>query len=431
MSKPITSLDSLSNQPWIQAELSYVQQILDYLFEEEARQAPAVAKVFRGFSIARGKLLRPLLVLLGARTAAAEFHPGYPEKQPDPPTPQVLRGMRDRDAKILDKLKRTGWSSSAGINEEIETWKQQPPFPGALPRRIYLLAASLELLHLATLVHDDVIDEAHIRRGKVSVWKQIGASQAVLLGDLMLSLTFALVSHGAQPETGQLLSGMVRVMCRSEFFQVEDRNRFLRLLKNPSRRRYIRIITGKTALLFSLALHVGAREMGASPGSVQMLRRAGYYLGLAFQIQDDILDFKGDQKKFGKQLGQDLKDGQLTLPVIEALRRHPKKTEKMQEPSEAPGTGKSRGNQVARDNSLRKKQLIKAIVDFRQGDDSQFPLILDSLRVLGGFSGAENEAQNYTIRAEAEIHRACDGIGITQIKELLINLNTVLTSRRY
>ncbi|WP_052078644.1 polyprenyl synthetase family protein [Spirochaeta lutea] len=410
MSKPITSLDSLCKQPWIQAELSYVQSILDYLLDEEARQAPEVARVLRGFSAARGKLLRPLLVILGARTEGSGpevYPPGYPSQKSGAPGTAELSRILRHDHGFLTRLKRSGWTVSAKEHQEILEWKNQPAFPGGLPRRIYLLAASLELLHLATLVHDDVIDGSTQRRGLPAVWKQIGASQAVLLGDLLLSLTFALVSHGAEPQTGQLLSSMVRVMCRSEFFQAEDRERFFTLLQNPSRRRYVRVITGKTALLFSLAFHVGAREMGAEGSRAQMLRRAGYYLGLAFQIQDDILDFKGDPKRFGKPLGQDLRDGQITLPVIEALKS-------------------SQKNERVR--------LIQGIRRFKSGDENAFSEILEEIETAGGFVAAHNEAHTYMVRAEAEIDRVFqDGpsSGHEGLRTTLVDLNTLLASRRY
>src|SRR5690606_27309201 len=147
-------------------------------------------------------------------------------------------------------------------------------------------------------------------------------------------------------------------------------------------RRYHRIITGKTALLFSLALSAGAREMGAPESSIQLLRRGGYHLGLAFQIQDDILDFLGAKNRFGKPLGQDLRDSQLTLPVIEALLSY----------------GKDDGGAA---------ELRRRILDFRAGDEAVFQEIVYRIQGLGGFDAADQKSRTHLERASRELGEAC------------------------
>ena len=205
----------------------------------------------------------------------------------------------------------------------VESWKKSVPFPGGLPNSLYLLAVAVELLHLASLAHDDVIDQSPIRRGKPSAPALLGPSGAVLAGDLLLTLCFALVNEVASGPVAQTLSGMVRLMVRSELAQSAERLRFGAILEGtlplPGRRQYLRTIGGKTALLFAMAPATGAAETGARGPLLKKLESFGFSLGLAFQMVDDLLDLKPGEA-FRKKEGQDLLDGQLTLPLILGLK---------------------------------------------------------------------------------------------------------------
>lgn len=181
--------------------------------------------------------------------------------------------------------------------------------------KVRRLAAAIEMLHMATLVHDDIIDEALVRRGIRTLHAISGSRAAVLIGDWLFAAAFSLIAEYADGEAARGLSRLVSRLCASEIRQSEDRFRV-----NPSIRRYLRTIAGKTALLFSLSFYVGARESGCEPAVSHTLRRLGYCLGMGFQVIDDILDFEGTDAQTGKPTGSDLAQGVFTLPVVMGLR---------------------------------------------------------------------------------------------------------------
>jgi heptaprenyl diphosphate synthase len=182
-------------------------------------------------------------------------------------------------------------------------------------------AAAIELLHLATLVHDDIVDQAALRRGEPAFYRKIGASKAVLYGDFLLAASFQAVSRDVGADSARALAELVTVMAVSEIQQLNDRYQV-----PVSPRRILRKTMGKTALLFSLCLYVGAREGGRSEPISAGLRRAGYSLGMAFQIQDDLLDWTGDPRVMGKPIFEDLTSGVYTWPVALAWRQDPQRT---------------------------------------------------------------------------------------------------------
>jgi heptaprenyl diphosphate synthase len=185
----------------------------------------------------------------------------------------------------------------------------------AEPCRIDRLAAAIELLHVATLVHDDIIDDAPKRRGRSSLHASIGVKEAVLAGDWLFSRCFLLSSECAEPENARSLARLIAAVCSSEISQDLAKYRF-----SPSVRFYLRTIAGKTAALFSLALYAGASEAKAGSRTEQTLRRAGYDIGMAFQIIDDILDFESLEDIVQKPVGKDIAEGLCTLPLIYALK---------------------------------------------------------------------------------------------------------------
>ena len=182
------------------------------------------------------------------------------------------------------------------------------------PRRIERLAAAVELLHMATLIHDDILDEAPIRRGKPSLHSSIGVKEAVLAGDWLFSRCFLLGAESAGPENARGLARLISAICSSEIAQDAAKFSF-----DASPRGYFRTIEGKTAALFSLALYVGASEAKAGKKTEQSLRRAGYCVGMAFQVMDDILDFESEEEVARKPVGRDIAEGLCTLPLIYAL----------------------------------------------------------------------------------------------------------------
>jgi heptaprenyl diphosphate synthase len=178
----------------------------------------------------------------------------------------------------------------------------------------YRLAAALEMLHVATLIHDDVIDDSPLRRGVPAPHTRFGRRDAVLMGDFLLSRCFLLAADYTSPRNAVNLARVVSIICTMEIEQNSGRFK-----SSLSRRAYMRKILGKSALLFSLACFVGAHEAKAPKDICERLRRAGYNMGMAFQIIDDILDYAGEQGQVRKPLGRDIAEGLITLPVICAL----------------------------------------------------------------------------------------------------------------
>lgn len=185
---------------------------------------------------------------------------------------------------------------------------------GKIREKHYSLAAALEMLHMATLVHDDVIDDSPLRRGQPAVHTRYGKRDAVLIGDYLLSRCFLLTAKYTSPKNALNLAHLISVICTMEIEQNNDRFK-----SNVSLRSYMRKILGKSALLFSLACYAGAYEAKAPQETCVRLRRAGYNIGIAFQIIDDILDYIGDKEKMRKPPGNDITTGLITLPALCAL----------------------------------------------------------------------------------------------------------------
>jgi heptaprenyl diphosphate synthase len=188
----------------------------------------------------------------------------------------------------------------------------------AAAKKIPYIASALELLHTATLVHDDVLDNAEFRRGIPTLHTKFGTVNAILAGDWLFSKSFRLVAEWADQRSARILARFVGQVCSAEINQDIGKFSF-----STSRREYLRTIAGKTAALFSLALHVGAFEAGCDLYVTQTLRRAGYDIGMAFQIIDDILDYESDDATLKKPVGNDLREGLCTLPLTFAMERDP------------------------------------------------------------------------------------------------------------
>jgi heptaprenyl diphosphate synthase len=183
------------------------------------------------------------------------------------------------------------------------------------PEKFYQLSAAVEMLHMATLIHDDVIDDSPLRRGLPTLHTRFGKREAVLMGDFLLSRCFAITADHASVENGSFLAKAVGHICGSEISQAEDI-----FSLEISVRRYLRRIAGKTSLLFSLSFYVGSAESKCKRSLTNTLTRVGYNIGMGFQIIDDILDYTGARSTLGKPSGRDLKEGVITLPLIYALK---------------------------------------------------------------------------------------------------------------
>ncbi|MDI3327369.1 MAG: polyprenyl synthetase family protein [Alicyclobacillaceae bacterium] len=176
-------------------------------------------------------------------------------------------------------------------------------------------AAALEMIHMATLVHDDVIDQADTRRGKPTMKAAWGDQMALYAGDFLLARALELLATVSDRRLHETTAGAIAEMCLGELEQIHDLFR-----SDQSLFRYFRRIRRKTALLMAVSCFVGARVSEADAPKTRTLWRFGYHLGMAFQIIDDILDLTGDVSVLGKPVGHDLVQGNLTLPVLLALR---------------------------------------------------------------------------------------------------------------
>ena len=187
---------------------------------------------------------------------------------------------------------------------------------GAQGPRCVRLACVVELLHTATLIHDDVVDQAPLRRGRPSLNAQWGDDASVLVGDHLYSKSFAMLVRDNDRAVMETLARSTVSMTEAEVFQLELKRRGV-----TTEADYIRIITQKTASFMSACCRIGGLLGAVSPAQVDALTRYGLEVGVAFQLSDDSLDFVADQDRLGKAIGADLREGKRTLPLIAMLER--------------------------------------------------------------------------------------------------------------
>jgi geranylgeranyl pyrophosphate synthase len=180
------------------------------------------------------------------------------------------------------------------------------------------MATAIELMHTATLVHDDAIDKSAVRRGKPTVNAVWGEERAVLLGDYVFARAGEFAAETGNLRVIKLFSQTLQTISSGEIVQTNDAFKL-----EQTRQHYLDRIAGKTASLFSLSTISGAILSEAPESSVKILKDYGFNLGVAFQIVDDILDFVGTEEEMGKPIGSDLTQGTLTLPAMLLLEQYP------------------------------------------------------------------------------------------------------------
>lgn len=240
---------------------------------------------------------------------------------------------------------------------------------GGVTERTYRGATLVELLHTATLVHDDVVDGAEKRRGLPSinaVWKN---KVAVLMGDYLLSRGLLIAVEGEDFDFLKVITNTVKRMSEGELLQIKKTQKL-----DIDEETYFRIISDKTASLLSTCCEIGALSTSENEEYTIAMRNFGEYLGLAFQIRDDILDYIGSTKIIGKTIGADIKDKKITLPLIYALKKAPKN---------------------------ESKQIIKLIKNGKKKNN--ISEILDFVKSYEGIEYANNVALNYSEKAINEL----------------------------
>jgi len=247
-----------------------------------------------------------------------------------PPSLDLLLKLAGPDMRAVDKLIREHMDSPVPVIPALAdhliagSAKRLRPLLtiaaarlcGARDDACLKLAAAVEFIHTATLLHDDVVDSSQLRRGRVAAHLIWGAPASVLVGDFLFARSFELmVGAGSMPAL-EVLARASRVISEGEVLQL-TRSHDLELSQDV----YIEIIKAKTAELFAAAAEAGAISAGTPPERRRALRKFGQDLGLAFQLIDDALDYSGDAETLGKNPGDDFREGKVTLPLLLAMRR--------------------------------------------------------------------------------------------------------------
>jgi len=219
-----------------------------------------------------------------------------------PPSPQV-RPLVEHVKRYRGKMLRPAISLLAGRCF------------GEIGRPQHEVGAVIEMIHVATLVHDDVLDRSDLRRGIATVNRKWGNHAAVLLGDYLFATAFSLSANLEDRLASRYLSWITGMVCQGEILQIQEAGNV-----DLPEEVYLDVIEKKTAFLFSAAARVGAEYAGAPEAAAAALADYGMKLGTAFQIIDDCLDLTGDEERVGKTLGTDAKQGKVTLPVIHFLK---------------------------------------------------------------------------------------------------------------
>ena len=248
------------------------------------------------------QVLRPIAADLGAvETCLA----GTLRQTSDPAVRELLDflidspGKRIRPALLLLSAKAAG--GEGGSQSSNETTIK--------------VAAAVELIHMASLVHDDLIDGATVRHHRPSVNARWGTAVSIALGDHLCSMAFGLIADCEEPRLFAILGPGLCAMCEGELLQVADRSDF-----DLSEQHCLAVIEKKTAAFFGACCHIGASAANGDPDTCSALERFGFHLGMAFQIVDDCKDLLSDQKDLGKQPGQDWLAGDVTLPLLHGVR---------------------------------------------------------------------------------------------------------------
>ncbi|SHE43258.1 heptaprenyl diphosphate synthase [Seinonella peptonophila] len=233
------------------------------------------------------------------------------------------------------------------------------------------IAIVLELIHMATLVHDDVIDNAETRRGKPTVKAKWDNRIALLSGDYILACALQELCKFQDQRIHRVLSHEMLEMCRGEIEQIRDLYQ-----AELTIHRYLQRIKRKTALLIMVSCQLGAMVSQTSEQVEQVLRSYGYYIGMAFQMIDDILDFTGTDKELGKPAGSDLKTGNVTLPVIYALKHL---------------------------DPVKRKQIVDYLA--HKGQSDNLTEVLEIVKTSGGIEFANQLANRYLHKALAVLDK--------------------------
>ncbi|RJG27058.1 octaprenyl diphosphate synthase [Massilia cavernae] len=254
------------------------------------------------------------------------------------------------------------------------------------------LAAVVEFIHTATLLHDDVVDESSMRRGRQTANALFGNAASVLVGDFLYSRSFQMMVGLDNMRVMQILSDATNVIAEGEVLQLLN-------MHDPdvTQESYLKVIRSKTAKLFEAAAQLGALVSGATDEQIDAAGEYGRSLGTAFQLIDDVLDYAGDATEIGKNVGDDLREGKPTLPLIYLMEN---------------GTEEQR-------------QLVRSCIE--QGDEQHFDAILAAVTSSGALDYTRREAETAARRAA----EAVAGLPDSVFKQSLLQLCTFAVDRTH
>ncbi|HOT96454.1 MAG TPA: polyprenyl synthetase family protein [bacterium] len=253
-------------------------------------------------------------------------------------------------------------------------------------------AVVVELLHTATLVHDDVVDTSELRRGKPTVNSIWDNRISVLVGDLLFSRTLNVLVDLQSPPALGIVSEMANRITEGELLQVEHEHDYQ--ISEPV---YFDLVAKKTAALFAASCELGALAVADDPGARQRMKEFGENLGIAFQIKDDLLDYAGNVAVLGKPVANDIRENKVTLPLIYAFAHAPEEA-----------TGR-----------------IIALLEKQQLAEEDIRTIIDFVRERGGLAYAEEMAHHYCSKAAAIL----EGYAPSQVRDALMTLVQFAISR--
>lgn len=245
------------------------------------------------------------------------------------------------------------------------------------------LAAIIEFIHTSTLLHDDVVDQSDLRRGRSTANALWGNAPSVLVGDFLYSRSFQLMVELERMAVMRILADTTNRIAEGEVLQLLH-------VHNPEtdEAAYLRVIERKTAVLFAAGTELGALASGADPATRQCLYEYGLQLGYAFQIADDVLDYTADAAELGKNLGDDLAEGKATLPLIHAIAHSDPAT------------------------AARLRQIVQ------DGDGDAMPEVLAAIHAAGSIAYSQQRAAEYARAAEATLEGLPDNEAIAALRGL-------------
>lgn len=256
----------------------------------------------------------------------------------------------------------------------------------------YELAAVVEFIHTATLLHDDVVDESVLRRGRETANAQFGNAASVLVGDFLYSRAFQMMVGVGSIRVMEVLAEATNIIAEGEVLQLMNCHN-----ADIGVDDYLRVVRYKTAKLFEAAARLGAILGGAMQETETGLAAYGMHLGTAFQIVDDVLDYSGEEGEIGKHLGDDLAEGKPTLPLIHVMRH----------------------------GSPAQSELVRAALE--QGGREAFPEINKAVEATGALEAARAVAETEASYAREALSHLSD----SQYKDALVQLSGFAVARRY